>query len=207
MNTDIHTSVQQISPTAVSTHKNPWRAVSPVLHNGQYGSIILDHGGRTKALVSSTFNGYLFDESAIGAQSLVIVGTSLEIFEFLLSNQKRGIENRIKELPDIYMGIARYKPKERFTALFPLGDALVNVVSYFASAIPVPDWVTLAASPTSLEAMRKSLLGLSETQREKGDILYVKFSYLKEDGMQKIATRSINFKQVAEVIQQRYTNP
>ncbi|MDU8359919.1 hypothetical protein [Pseudomonas syringae group sp. J309-1] len=193
--------------TKASVHKNPWRAVSPVLHNGKYGSIILDQGGRMKALTSSTFNGYLFDESAIGAQSLVIVGTSLEIFEFLLSNQKRGIENRIKELPEIYMGIATYKPQERFKAVFPLGDALVNVASYFASTIPVPDWVTFVSSPTSLEAIRKSLLGLTEAQREKGEVLYVKLGYLPEDGMQKIATKSITFKQVAEAIQQRYKKP
>lgn len=193
--------------TKASVHKNPWRAVSPALHNGEYGSIILDQGGRLKALTSSTFNGYLFDESAIGAQSLIIVGTSLEIFEFLLSNQKRGIENRIKELPEIYMGIAPYKPQERFKAVFPLGDALLNVASYFASTIPVPDWVTFVSSPTSLEAIRNSLLGLTEAQRGKGEVLYVKLGYLPEDGMQKIATKSITFKQVAEAIQQRYKKP
>lgn len=193
--------------TKASVHKNPWRAVSPALHNGEYGSIILDQGGRLKALTSSTFNGYLFDESAIGAQSLIIVGTSLEIFEFLLSNQKRGIENRIKELPEIYMGITPYKPQERFKAVFPLGDALVNVASYFASTIPVPDWVTFVSSPTSLEAIRNSLLGLTEAQRGKGEVLYVKLGYLPEDGMQKIATKSITFKQVAEAIQQRYKKP
>ncbi|MDG6403903.1 hypothetical protein QCD79_28160, partial [Pseudomonas quasicaspiana] len=81
------------------------------------------------------------------------------------------------------------------------------VASYFASTIPVPDWVTFASSPTSLEAIRKSLLGLTEAQREKGEVLYVKLGYLPEDGMQKIATKSITFKQVAEAIQQRYKKP
>ncbi|WP_095093060.1 hypothetical protein [Pseudomonas sp. Irchel 3A5] len=189
---------------ATAKQENPWRVPSPVLHNGKYGSVIVDRREFKKSLPVSSTLRHTFSDSAVGAQSLIIVGTSLQIFEYLLSHQKHGIESNIKDLPDIYMGIARFKPKERFTAVFPIGDALVNVVSYFASTIPVPDWVTLVASPTSLDAMKKSFDGLSAGQMAQGDILYVKFGYLPEDGMQKIATKSISFRQVAEVIQQRY---
>lgn len=199
-------SIHEQSVLAQSAPTNPWRVPAPVLHNGKYGSVIIDRGQLKKAVAASN-NHYLFSETGPGVETLTVVGTPLQIMEFLLSRPSHGIENRIKSLPDIYMGIAPFKPREQFSGIFPIGDTLVAVAGYFASVIPVPDWVTLVASPTSLEAMRKSIMGLSDAQKQKGDLLYVKFSYLKEDGMHKIATKSITFKQIAEAIQQRYNKP
>lgn len=185
---------------------NPWRVPAPVLHNGKYGSVIIDRGELKKAVAGSK-NYYLFSETGAGVQSLIIVGTPLQIMEFLLSRETHGIESQIKSLPDIYMGIAPFKAQERFSGVFPIGNTLVEVVKYFASVIPVPDWVTLAASPTSLNDMKKSITGLNDAQKHTGQLLYVKFSYLKEDGMEKIASKSISFRHIAEAIQKRYKKP
>ncbi|HEX8594146.1 MAG TPA: hypothetical protein VF682_12835 [Pseudomonas sp.] len=182
---------------------NPWRAPVAVLKNGKYGSVIIDRGELKKAVPASN-NQYLFSETGAGLQTLVIVGTPLQITDFLLSHQNQGIDNRIAALPDIYMGIAPFKPRERFSGVFPIGDTLVAVASYFASVIPVPDWVSLVSSPTSLDAMRKSISGLNDAQKQSGQLLYVKFSYLPEDGMQKIGKKTVSFKQVLAAIQERY---
>lgn len=206
MNIEAATPAQAQSVSTQAAPVNPWRVPAPVLHNGKYGSVIIDRGVLKKAVLASN-NRYLFSGTGAGVESLVIVGTSLQVMEFLLARQNQGIENTIATLPDIYMGISLFKPKQQFSGIFPIGDTLVTVASYFASVIPVPDWVTLVTSPTSLEAIRKSITGLSDTQKQKGELLYVKFSYLNEDGMQKIATKSISFKQVLEAIQQRYKKP
>ncbi|WP_268798792.1 hypothetical protein [Pseudomonas huanghezhanensis] len=182
---------------------NPWRVPKPTLSAGKYGSVIVDRGQLKKSVVSSN-NYHLFSETGTGAQSLVIVGTALQIFDFLLSHQHQGIENRITSLPDIYMGISPYTPKARFTGVFGIGDTMVQVVSYFAGAIPVPAWVSIATAPTTLDAMKKSLAGLKETEKQKGDLLYVKFSYLPEDKMQKIASRKVSFKDVLQIFQKNY---
>lgn len=204
MTTENTLSTQDINTKAAPV--NPWRVPAPVLHNGKYGSVIIDRGELKKAVAGSK-NYYLFSETGPGVQSLIIVGTPLQIMEFLLSRETHGIESQIQSLPDIYMGIAPFKAQNRFSGIFPIGDMLVEVVKYFANVIPVPDWVVLAASPTSLNDMRKSIAGLSDAQKHTGQLFYVKFSYLKEDGMEKIASKSITFKQVAEAIQKRYKKP
>lgn len=196
-----------LAPAALASTQaasaNPWRVPAPVLHQGRYGSVIVDRGELKKAVPASN-NQYLFSESGAGTQPLVIIGTALQIMDFLLNRQNQGIDNRIASLPEIYMGIAPFKPSQRFESIFPFGEALVTVAGYFASTIPVPDWVTLVSSPTSLEAMRKSISGLNETQKQKGQVLYMKLSYLPEDGMQKVGNKTLSFKQVLRVIQERY---
>lgn len=182
---------------------NPWRVPASTLQQGKYHSIIIDRGELKKAVPGSN-NQFLFSESGAGIQALVIVGTSLQIMDFLLSRQNQGIDNQIASLPDIYMGISPFKPQQRFSGIFPIGDTLAEVAKFFAGLIPVPDWVSLVTAPTSLDAMRKSLTGLSDAQKQKGELLYVKFSYLPEDGMQKIGRKTINFKQVLLAIQERY---
>ncbi|MFJ4144197.1 hypothetical protein [Pseudomonas sp. NPDC089734] len=185
---------------------NPWRAPAAVLQQGKYGSLIIDRRELKKAVPASN-SQYLFSETGAGVQTLVMIGTPLQIMAFLLAHQNQGIDNRIAALPDIYMGIAPFKPKNRFTGIFPIGDTLVRVVSYFSSTIPVPEWVTLVASPTSLEAMHASISGLSESQRQTGETLYVKFSYLPEDGMQKVGKKTLSFRQVLHAMQARYKKP
>jgi hypothetical protein len=208
MNTPINTSVQDASVTASKLPTNPWRVVSPVLHNGKYGSVIVAEEGRHPATVSSSSpSRYLFDETVIAARSLVIVGTAMQVLEFLLTHQQRGIENRIKELPDIYMGIAPYKPKKQFSGVFPIGDTLVSVIKFFTGLVNVPSWAALPISAIDLKSVLSSIQALSDSEKIKGEVLYVKFGYMPEDGMQKIATKSITFKQVAEAIQQRSKKP
>lgn len=187
--------------------ENPWRVSAPVLHNGKYDSVIIDRGEWKKALPSSTNLRHVFEDTTSGARSLIIVGTPLQIFEFLLSHQKHGVESRIKSLPDIYVGVAKFQPMARFEGIFPIGDTLVSVVKYFAGTVNVPSWAALPIAAKDLKDVFGSIEKLSDQQKQHGEVLYMKFSYFKETGMEKIATQNISFLQLAEEIVRRYKKP
>lgn len=206
MSNTIETISHSTSVDVSAVQENPWRVPQPVLSAGKYGSVIIDRGQLKKSVVASS-NYHLFSETGTGAQSVVIVGTALQVFDFLLRHETQGIENRIASLPDIYMGISPFKPKDRFAGVFGIGDTLVSVVSYFAGLVPTPDWVALANIPSTLSGIKASITKLSETEKAKGQVLYVKFSYLPEDKMQKIGTRKLSFKEILYIIQKNYKQP
>jgi len=105
-----------------------WRApVSKVVQAGKFG-VIQDGGVMNPAYRSSKPPGYYFfnDDHPIAAKPMVLVGTMGEVLEFF-KTKKSGIENRIKELPEIYMNVEIYKPKPRFVGLFPFLDAIAQL--------------------------------------------------------------------------------
>lgn len=108
-----------VASMAQASDINMWREPKPVVKEGKYYSLIVDRGELQKAVKSSN-NDYLFSEKGAGVKPLALVGSPVDIIEFMLQNETRGIENHIKELPNIYMGVTYYKPKQRFTGLFPL---------------------------------------------------------------------------------------
>ncbi|MGV8916836.1 MAG: hypothetical protein ACOH2R_03370 [Pseudomonas sp.] len=184
---------------------NPWREPSQRLITGEYQSIIIEYGKLTKAVPGST-NNYLFSEKGAGVQPVVIVGTLLQVIEFLLDHQQRGFESQVPSLPDIYMGISPYKEKQQFTGVFPLNDALANIAGFLTSLFPAPDWATLVGAPDQLNGLKKTINGLSDKERAnaKSDVLYVKFSCLPGDNMQKIGTRKISFGETLQALQRFY---
>lgn len=190
---------------AQQSPENPWRVPAPVLQNGKYGSVIIDHGLLKKAVAASN-NHYLFSETGVGVQSLVIVGTAVQVTEFLLDHQPRGIESQIKGLPNIYMGITPYKPKERFSGVFPANELLSSVAGFLGSLIPAPDWSAIIAAPDQLASLKKTINGLGAEDKAKGDMLYVKFSYLQEDKMVLVGTVKASFKDILHVFQKHYKN-
>lgn len=70
--------------------------------------------------------------------------------------------------------------------------------------VPVGTVITDAAGiPADLKELYSITNSLKSKQKSDGDILYVKFSYLPEDGMQKIATRSVSFGRVLQLMQNK----
>ncbi|MDN0119013.1 hypothetical protein [Yersinia frederiksenii] len=180
-----------------------WREPTPEIKEGKYYSLIVDRGELKKAVKDSN-NEYLFSEKGAGTKPLVLVGTAVEIADFLLSNETSGIENHISDLPDIYLGIAPYVVKERFTGLFPLNDLLIQTVEQAQKFLPFNTIITDAAGiPNDLKSLQDALHKLDEKQRESGPILYVKFSYLPEDGMTKIGRKTISFGKVLKIMQNK----
>lgn len=97
------------------------------MNKGKYYSLIVGRGELQKA-VKTRNNDYIFSEKGAGIKPLVLVGSPVEISEFMLQNESRGIESYIKELPNIYMGVTDYIPKQRFSGIFPLQNILVQTI-------------------------------------------------------------------------------
>ncbi|WP_397450657.1 hypothetical protein [Pseudomonas sp. NA-150] len=190
----------------MQTPENPWRVSAPTLHLGKYQSIIIDRGELKKAVAGSN-NHYLFSETGVGVQSVVIVGTPLQVTEFLLNNQTRGFESQIKSLQEIYMGISPYTPKTRFSGVFPLNELLASVAGFLTNLLPTPNWATLIGAPDQLKSLKSAINKLSDKDKAKGQLLYVKFSYLPEDKMQSIGKGKISFLNVLHAFQKHYKKP
>lgn len=177
-----------------------WREPAPIVKEGKYYSLIVDRGELQKAVKSSN-NDYLFSEKGSGIKPLVIIGTPLEISEFLIKNETRGIENHIKDLPDIYMGITNYVPHKRFSGLFPLHDLLSKTVMQALKFVPVGTIVTDAAGmPSNINEMYQVIKQLSHKEKADGNVLYVKFSYLPEDGMKKVGSKTVSFGKILKIM-------
>jgi hypothetical protein len=178
-----------------------WREPVPIVKEGKYYSLIVDRGELQKAVKNSN-NDYLFSEKGNGVKPLVLIGTPLEISAFLLKNETRGIESHIKELPDIYMGITNYVPKERFTGLFPLHDLLTKTVEQALKFVPVGTILTDAAGiPSDLNEMYDVIANMKNKDKASGPVLYVKFSYLPEDGMKKVGSKTVSFGKILKQMQ------
>ncbi|MFL4555016.1 hypothetical protein ACH19I_00210 [Yersinia kristensenii] len=178
-----------------------WREPAPIVKEGKYYSLIVDRGQLQKA-VRNTNNDYLFSEKGNGIKPLVLIGSPLEISEFLLKNETRGIENHIKELPDIYMGITNYVPQKRFTGLFPLHDLLTKSVTQALKFGPIGTIMTdIAGIPSDLNEMYNVIKKLKNKDKSNGMLLYVKFSYLPEDGMKKVGKKTVSFGKILKQMQ------
>lgn len=100
MKTLVNTSILFICSTvgvsAVSANEiTLWREPAPIVKEGRYYSLIVDRGELQKAVKDSN-NEYLFAEKGNSTKPLVLIGTPIEVSEFLIKNQTRGIENHIK---------------------------------------------------------------------------------------------------------------
>ena len=180
-----------------------WREPTPEIKQGKYFSLIVDRGELKKAVKDSN-NEYLFSEKGAGTKPLALVGTAVEVAEFLLNNETSGIENHIADLPDIYMGISPYVVRQRFSGLFPLNDILIASVEQAQKFLPFGTILTDAAGiPSDLKGLNDALHQLDTKQKESGPILYVKFSYLPEEGMVKIGRKTISFGKILKIMQNK----
>ncbi|EHC37051.1 hypothetical protein SeGA_2271 [Salmonella enterica subsp. enterica serovar Gaminara str. A4-567] len=147
------------SSLAQASDINMWREPKPVVKEGKYYSLIMDRGELQKAVKSSN-NNYLFSEKGAGVKPLVLIGSPVEISEFMLQNKTRSIENHIKGLPDIYIGVTKYKPKQRFTGLFPLQDILTQTVDQVSKFVPGTDITDAVGIPADLKALQQAILAM-----------------------------------------------
>ncbi|EMQ4303143.1 hypothetical protein ACR3FU_003151 [Yersinia enterocolitica] len=207
MKTLVNTSILFICSTvgvsAVSANEiTLWREPAPIVKEGRYYSLIVDRGELQKAVKDSN-NEYLFAEKGNSTKPLVLIGTPIEVSEFLIKNQTRGIENHIKELPDIYIGITDYVPRHRFTGLFPLHDLLSKSVEQISIFLPGSVVTDTAGIPVDIKEMYDVIKKLKHQEKADGKLLYVKFSYLPEEGMKKVGRKTISFGKVLKQMQDK----
>lgn len=191
------TAVMMLAATAISSTVqasdiNMWREPAPVVKEGKFFSVIQDRGTLQKAVKSSN-NEFLFSEKGAGVKPLVLIGSTVEIFEYLKKNETCGIENHLQEIPEIYMGITSYIPRKRFSGLFPLQDFLVQTLEQVLKFVPAGTVITDAAGiPADLKELYSITNSLNSKEKSDGDILYVKFS-----------SRSVSFGRVLYLMQNK----
>lgn len=95
-------------------------AFKHALMNGRLGmgsNFVEDRGACAPASRSSGSSYYHFEDTAMGARPLVLIGTLPEIDDFFRRESRYGIVNSIPDLPAIHVKAARYRPGERFKEL------------------------------------------------------------------------------------------
>ncbi|HTU67731.1 MAG TPA: hypothetical protein VMF52_17405 [Steroidobacteraceae bacterium] len=202
-----------------------WRVPVSEVKFGGGGSVIEDRGVLHRAIAASN-RQYLFSEVGAGVKSLALIGLWHEVLNFLAARPSMGIQNRIKELPEIYMGMSYYRPGQRFVGLFPLHDAVKLMVGQVAGIAGAGVGNVLPGATSTagqIASGAKEIIGGVKDAKDviddgnsfhwkkKGksakkneslatNAVYIKFSYLQESGMEEIATGSIGFKALHPVV-------
>ncbi|NMG71647.1 hypothetical protein [Parazoarcus communis] len=112
-----------------------WRVPASKVHKVGTLSFVQDSGVMTHAATASNGN-YLFSEVGAGTKPLALIGMWHEVINFLAQRPTAAIENRILDLPDIYMGACFYRPGERFKGLFPIHDTIQQLTEGLAAMTP-----------------------------------------------------------------------
>lgn len=183
-----------------------WRIPTPEIKNGKYFSVIIDKGELTKAIPDSK-NNYLFSEPTYGATTqavkpLALIGTLAEITDYLIENKNKKIVNNIMQLNDLYVGISVYRPGDRFQGVFPLQDFGVKLFSQILSFYPefsglkVPVFAEAGGIPGTIKDLVSTIqeMKASDDNNAKPEsIIFLKISYLQEDGMTLIGSKELSF--------------
>jgi len=183
-----------------------WRIPAPVIKSGKYSSLIVDSGDLKKAIPDSN-NNFLFAESSGNAPTdaikpLAFIGTLAELTNYLIEYKNRKVITKITSLDKLYIGISKYKPKERFTGVFPLQDVGIKLFSQLVSLYPdftglkVPAFAEAGGIPNTLKDLISTILKLKtddDNNAKKDDILFLKISYLPEEGMTEVKSSEISF--------------
>jgi hypothetical protein len=204
-----------------------WRVPVSVVKFGGGGSVIEDRGVMRRAVTAS--NGtYLFSEVGAGVQSLALVGLWHEVLNFLAKRPACGIDNRIGDLPEIYMGMCYYRPGQRFVGLFPLQEAVCSIVGQvvgiagagLGNVLPEATSTVgqIASAATNViggvkdahdvysEARKGVIKTKSGSEPSKKNMslasnaVYIKFSYLQEKEMDKIGSKRISFEELHPIV-------
>ena len=77
-----------------------WRVPVSEVKLASGGAVIEDLGVLRKAIAASN-RQYLFSEVGAGLQALALIGLWHEVLNFLAARPGMGIDNRIKDLPEI----------------------------------------------------------------------------------------------------------
>lgn len=190
-----------------------YRENGPILKLGKLSSVIQDHGYLKPTLPASN-KYYLFSETETGAKPIVLLGAFSEIIEFLSKSKALGIENRIPNIPNIYLGTSLYIPGERFTGLFPLNDFIYqlvrNVGDLGTSLAPTGLIQQFIGTLRDLGAYLLEKTGKKSGKKSKpfkdaSDMLskkiYMRFHYLEGNGMKEVGQHKIQFRDLADKIQ------
>lgn len=181
----------------------------PVSQVHLVGRSVIQDNGYLQGTGPGSTGYYLFSEVGAGVKALALVGHKSQVFSWLDEHAHSGIENRIVELPEIYMGVQPYRPGSRFVGLFPVQAAVGAITEGIAAFAP-------GSTLTDLVGAIGDIRGASDYVRGHGmeittssgvpkmdytGILYIRFSYLGGPHMHQIATGTVDFPDVKALLE------
>ncbi len=181
-----------------------WRIPSSKVVQTGRCSFVQDQGMLYRTGRASNHN-FLFSEVGAGIHPMVLIGLWHEVMQFVKRYPETGIENRIPDLPAIYMGMCFYRPGQRFKGLFPLNDTLLQVTKTVPAFVPKSPFVaitnTTLKSGKGLRKWYRKKRGKSKEESRLGETsrteIAVTFSYLPEDEMIKLGEGTVPFSEIA----------
>jgi len=183
---------------------NLYRSVNGQVHVKKT-CIIEDRGYLSPAHAATSDGNYWFSERGVGVQELVLLGTTEEVLLWLATHYRSGIKNTIKDLPDIYMGVEPYRPGKRFKGLFPMHDVLKAIfdasVGVFGPGNTLTDVINAGGDLKSAITFKPEIGYTEKTKpvKVKGE-LYIKFSYLPGDKMEKVGSKEVDFRTIRKFL-------
>lgn len=174
-----------------------WRVPAARVHQVGALSFVQDNGVLTHASTATSTGNYLFSEVGAGVKPLALIGLWHEVINFLANRPTTAIENRIADLPDIYMGAGFYRPGERFKGLFPIHDAIQQLTENAMGFVPgntITDIGGIVADVggaihNKVKSSRKTTApSMASTP------VVVTFSYLPATDTIKVGSGSVDFK-------------
>lgn len=185
-----------------------WREpVSVVRLSGS--AVIQDNGVLHIAGPGSTGN-YFFSEMGVGPKALVLIGNKAEVLVWLSQRASNGIDNRIVDLPSIYMSVEPYRPGARFVGLFPLEAAVQQLAEGVAAFAPGSAITDGGGGMKDLKgAIEFSKGGAFSSIFSKSKVdpapnpghLYIQFHYLEGAHATKVGEKFVAFSAVAQILE------
>lgn len=171
-----------------------------------------------------------FNNTKIGAQPLVLLGTYTEIMGWLLENWMLGIYNDLHvengypgTMDGIYMSVQMYRPGKQFQGLFQLHDAVTAIIKGVVDIAGGSIAGTYAIdTPVSLndiggieaglvDVMKKNEEGWTESpvyyaknqEEAKGGTLYIRFSYCPCAYSDLVARKTLSMRAVHAILKRK----
>ena len=179
-----------------------YREVRGQLHAGAAGAVIEDRGHLHRALPAGS-GDFLFSEAGAGVRALVLIGLWNETLNWLAKHGGKALDNTIKTLPDIYMGITYYRPGERFKGLFPVHAVVNQVAGAITGMVPGTTLTDVAGAVGDIREAGKRMHifgGKSSKQAALSTTpVYIKFHYLQGTGMTRIGSGRVSFTDIHSI--------
>lgn len=178
------------------------------------GTAFIQDNGQLTGTAPGSSGNFLFTEVGAGVKPMVLIGTRPEVLMWLDSWPGRGIENRICDLPEIYMSVQPYRPGSRFVGLFPVQAVVQQLVEGLAAFAPGSALTDVVGGVKDLKgaiefssggAMSSVYSRSAKPAAPAAGTLYVRFHYLGGAHETKVGEKYLAWSAVAEVIR-RATN-
>lgn len=101
------------------------------------------------------------------------------------------------------MGCSYYHPHERFMSIHHPGDLIVIAIESLMKFLPAGDAMTDVGSIFGdMKEIYQVIAKLDDAEKAKGPVLYLKLSYLPENGMTVVGNEHVSFGDILKLMEE-----